>query len=114
MDNKKQIQINPKILTLIKSADYLTELQKNDWLKIAENLNEREQILVIDGFERLNADEDEMKLELVFKAGLGDLYKSKIKEISSKYQTVARKKSELYTSQTEEKPDDILNKLNDA
>jgi len=114
MENKNQIKINPEILQLIKDADYLTEAQKNDWLKIAENLNEAEQKIVIEGFEKLNFEENEKKLEIVFKAGLGDLYKAKIKEISAKHLAIARKKSEAYTTQTEEKPEDILNKLNDA
>ena len=114
MENKNQIKTNPKILKLIKTADYLTEAQKNDWLKIAENLNEAEQKIVIGDFEKLNLEEKEKKMELVFKAGLGDLYKAKIKEISVKHLAIARKKSEAYTTQTEEKPEDILSKLNDV
>jgi hypothetical protein len=98
---------------LINSLDYLTVFQKEEWLKICENLNENQLVNLYNNFAADKQDEDNFKLSIIYKTSLGDLYKSKLKEISSKYQTSARKKSEAFSVQTETKADDILNKLNE-
>jgi len=108
--NKTKSDLN----SLLNSLDYLTPLQKAEWFKICENLNDAELQKVYASFEADQQNEDEFKLDLISKTGLGDLYKTKIKEISAKYQASARKKSEAYITQNEEKAEDILNKLNDV
>ena len=106
--------IKTNLKNLINSLDYLTPLQKDEWSKICENSNQNQLQNIYKTFAADKDDEDNFKLSIIYKTSLGDLYKSKLKEISSKYQTNARKKSEAYTTQKEEKPEDILNKLNEV
>ncbi|MBN1494373.1 hypothetical protein JW911_01400 [Candidatus Peregrinibacteria bacterium] len=99
------------LIKLIKSADYLNDIQKKEWLIICEKLDISQHKLLYDAFINAENEEKDFKLKLIFKYNLADTYKSKIKEISAKYQIQSRKKDEAYLSKTEEKPEEILNKL---
>ena len=96
---------------LINSIDFLTEQQKYEWILVSDILNETEINSVYDEFIKAQEQENEVKLEAIFKAGLGEEYKEKIKEISAGFKNTARKKEEEYQSKQDGGAEDILNKL---
>ena len=108
---KKQIKIRTELLNLISSVDFLTEEQKSEWIDFVNILNEDQVKSVYDEFIQAQEQENDLKLEEIFKAGLGEEYKAKIKEISARFKTEGRKKEEEYQSKQGGGTEDILNKL---
>jgi len=112
MEVKKQKKIKEEFLSLLLSVDFLTEEQKSEWVMTVNVMNDEEINLAYSIFKEKQSQEDDLKLNLIFNAGLGEVYKSKIKEMARKFKTKSRKKEEEYLIEKEGGTESILNKLN--
>jgi len=105
MINKKQI------IKIIKETDFLTIADKKEWLKIVDIADVHELNEIHDFFVKAEKAQNNKKLKIIYKAGLGDRYKKKIKSLSDKLIKTAIKKQEIHDKQGENAPDKILKKL---
>jgi len=108
-----ELKTKDDLIKLVNQAEFLDVEKKQQWMEIAENFNQSQIDESIAFFENAKLAEIDNKFTVLVKAGLGDVYKAKITEISNKYRNNARKKEEAFISSKEESPEDILKKLSD-
>ena len=106
--NKTKSQLKKKI----QSAKYLPEDEKSEWLKIADSLNQEQINEVFEEISKSNKEEYEFALKVLVKNDKGKEILSMSKEITDKFKKQALAKQESHIKGKEEKPEEILQKLN--
>lgn len=100
-----------KVQQLVLEADFLNDSEKIEWNDLIESANASQLAAIHDFFAKTKKAEKQKKLQIIYKAGLGDEYKQKLKSLSDNFMKQAIKKQEVHASQTNENPEDILKEL---
>jgi len=110
--SEKNIKTKEQLKTLIQAADYFTENEKNEWLKIVDVLNQEQVNEVFNEMSLWDKAEIKYLIKVLVKNGKGKKLLTVAKEITDKFKKQALAKQEAYMSGKEEKAEDILQKLN--
>lgn len=109
-DNKALIE---KLKKSVEVAEFLSVPEKNKWLELAATLALTDLHEACKYFENASIDLEDKKLEIVYKAGLGNEYIEQIKNLAAVYKKNTVQKEETHLRKTTENPEDVLKQLDD-
>jgi hypothetical protein len=109
-DNKSLIE---KLKKLVEVAEFLAIPERKKWLELADTLAPADLHQAYAYFEKASTDLEDKKLEIVYKAGLGNEYIDSLKSLAKEYKKNTIQKEESHLRKTTENPEDVLKQLDD-
>lgn len=103
---KTKKEIKAKIIELLADADYLSDDERDNWLKMLDILSFEELREVYGHFSNSNKNKDKYVTKLIYEEGLEEEYKNELDSLSKKH----IKKSEQRERELEN-PGDLLKQL---
>jgi hypothetical protein len=104
---KTKTELKKELIEVINSSAYISDFNKLEWEGMVNTMTVKQLKEAYVYFSKSKTEEDDFKLKLLFKAKLGDKYKSDIKQITEKFKKESIKKEEKVKTNA----DDILKKL---
>lgn len=108
--NKELIE---KLKNLVETAEFLAMPEKAKWLEMADSLELADLHEACKYFTDAQTSLQDKKLEVIYKAGLGEEYVERIKKLADGYRKEGIQREEKHLKATTENPDDVLKQLDD-